>query len=77
MIDEKPNTLASHEGNDILSQAKYEDIARSITNIRLDCKNNGANEVVISFVLVKKNPNVTIIVCRVNDLFRDPCEKMF
>ena len=29
----------------------------------------------ISSILVKKNPNLTAIVRRVNDMLRDPCEK--
>ena len=43
--------------------------------IGLDCKNNGVNEMLISSILVKKNPNLTAIVCRVNDMLRDLYEK--
>ena len=44
-------------------------------NIGLDCKNNGVNEVLISPILVQKNPNLTAIVLQVNDILRDLCEK--
>ena len=76
MIDDKPDAIVIHVGtNDILNHANHEDIARSIINIGLGCKNNGVNEVFISAVLVKKNPNLTAIVRRVNDMLRDLCEK--
>ena len=69
---DKPDTIVIHVGtNDILNHANYEDIVHSILNIRLDCQNNGVNEVLISFILVKKNPNLS----RVNDMLRDLCEK--
>ena len=62
--------------NDILDHANHEDIARTyIINIGLDCKNNGVNEVLTSSILVKKNPNITAIVRRVNVMLRDLCEK--
>ena len=62
--------------NDILNHANHENIAHSIINIGLDCKNNGVNEVLISSILVKKNPNLTAIVCQVNDMLRRAlCEK--
>ena len=76
MIDDKPDATVIHVGmNDILNHANHEDIARSIINIGLDFKNNGVNEVFISSILVKKNPNLTAIVRRVNDMLRDLCEK--
>ena len=76
LFDDKPNAIVIHVStNDILNHANHEDIALSIINIRLDCKNNGVNEVFISSVLVKKNPNLTAIVCRVNDMLRNLCEK--
>ena len=76
LIDDKPDAIVIHVGtNDILNYASHEDIARSNINIGLDCKNNGVNEVVISSILVKKNPNLTEIERRVNDMLRDLCEK--
>ena len=71
-----PDTIVIYVGtNDILNHAKHEDIAHSIINIGLDCKNNSINEVFISSILVKKNPNLTAIVHRVNDMLRNLCEK--
>ena len=63
LIDDKPDAIVIHVGtNDILNHAKHEDIARSIINIGLDCKNNGFAEVLISTILIKKNPNLIVIV---------------
>ena len=45
-----------------------------IINVELDCKNNGVNKVLILSILVKKNPNLTAIVRRVNNMLRDLCE---
>ena len=76
MIDDKPDTIIIHLGtNDILNHANHEDIAHSIISIGLDCKNNGFNEVLISSILVKKNPNLNKILHCVNDMLRDLCEK--
>ena len=76
LTNDKPDAIVIHVGkNDILNHANHEDIARSIINIGLDCKTNGVNKVFISSILVKKNPNVTAIVCQVNDMLRDLCEK--
>ena len=76
LIDDKPDAIVIHVGtNDILNHANHEDIARTIINIRLDCKNNGVNEVLISSILVKKNPNLTAIVRRANYMLSDLCEK--
>ena len=76
LIDDKPDAIAIRASkNDILNRANHEDIARSIINIGLDCKVNGVNKVFISSILVRKNPNLTAIVCRVNDMLRDLCEK--
>ena len=69
LIDDKPDAIVIHVGtNDILNHANHEDIARSIINIGLDCKNNGVNEVFISSISVKKNLNLRAIVRRVNDI---------
>ena len=76
LIDDKSDAIVLHVGtNDILNHANHENVAHSIINIGLDCKNNGVNEVFISSILVKKNPNLTTIVPRVNDPLRDICEK--
>ena len=40
LIDDRPGAIVIHVGtNDILNHANHEDIARSIINIGLDCKN--------------------------------------
>ena len=51
LIDGKPDATVILVGtNDILNHANHEDIARSIINIELDCKNNGVNELFISSI---------------------------
>ena len=59
----------------ILNYADHEDIAPSIINTGLDYKNSVFNEVFTSVILVKKNPNLTAIVCGVIDMLRKTCEK--
>ena len=52
LVDDKLDAIVIHVGtNDILNHANHENIAHSITNIGLDCKNNGVNEVLISSIL--------------------------
>ena len=52
LINDKRNAIAIDVGtNDTLNQVNHEDIAHSIMNIGLDCKNNGLNEVFISYRL--------------------------
>ena len=46
---------------------------RICSSVPLNCKNYGVNDVVISSVLVKKNPNLNALIQRVNDLLRDLC----
>ena len=48
-------------------------LSPSIIKIGLNCKNYGVNNVVISSILVKKNPNLNALIQRVNDLLRDLC----
>ena len=69
----KPNAIIIHVGtNDILTNANHKEIARKIIKIGLNCKNYGVN-VVISSMLVKKNPNLNALTRRINDLLRDLC----
>ena len=76
LVDDKSDAIVIHVGkNDILNHANHENIAHSIINIGLDCKTNGVDEVLISSILVKKNPNVTAIVRGVNGMLRDLCKK--
>ena len=46
---------------------------RIYISVPLNRKNYGVNDVVISSVLVKKNPNLNALIQRVNDLLRDLC----
>ena len=64
----------THVGtSDILTNANHKEITRNIIKIGLNFKNYGVNDVVISSILVKKNPNLNALIRRVNDLFRDLC----
>ena len=72
LVDDKPDAVIIHVGtNDILTNANHEEIARNIIKTGLNCKNHGVNDVVISSVLVKKNPNLNALIRRVNDLLCD------
>ena len=51
----------------------HKEIAHNIIKIGLNYKNYGVNDVVISSILVKKNPNLNALIRRVNDLLRDLC----
>ena len=74
LVDNKPDAVIIHVvTNDTLTNANHEEIARNIIKIGLNCKNYGVNDVVISSVLVKKNPNLNALIRRVNDLLRDLC----
>ena len=74
LVDDKPDAVIIHVGtNDILTNANHEEIARNIIKIGLNSKNHSVNDVVISSVLVKKNPNLNALIRRVNDLLRDLC----
>ena len=53
LVDNKPDAVIIHVGtNDILYNASYEDIARNIIKIGSNCKIHGANDVLISSILV-------------------------
>ena len=76
LVDDKPDATVILVGTtDVLNHANHENVAHSIINIGLDCKNNDVKEVLTSYVSVKKNRNLTAIVRRVNDMLRDLCEK--
>ena len=65
-VDDKPDDVINHVGtNDILTNANHEEITRNIVKIGLNCKNYGVNDVVISSILVKKNPNLNVLIRRV------------
>ena len=74
LVDDKPDAVIIHVGtNDILTNANHEEIAHNIIKIGLNCKNYGDNDVVISSILVKKNPNLNVLIRRVNSLLCDLC----
>ena len=55
LVDDKPDAIVIQVvTNDFLNHANHENIAHSIINIGLGCKNNGFNEVLISSILVKR-----------------------
>ena len=73
-MDDKPDAVIIHIGtNNILTKANHEEIARNIIKIGLNCKNHGVNDVVISSVFAKKNPNLNALRRRVNDSLHDLC----
>ena len=62
MTEDKPDAIVIHVvSNDILNHANHEDIACSIKNTLLDCKNDGVSEVFISSILVRKNPSLSYV----------------
>ena len=64
--------LIIHVGtNDVLADANHEEIARNIIKIALNCKSYSVNDVVISSILINKNPNLNVLIRRVNNLLRD------
>ena len=72
LLDDKSDADIIHVGtNDILTNANREEIKRNIIKIGLNCKNYGINDVGISSILVKKNPNLNVLIARVNNLSRD------
>ena len=70
-----PDAINIHvETNDINSNNSSDrEIANEILKIAGSCKVAGLNEVFISSILVKKNPWLTGVIGRVNDLLRDLC----
>ena len=73
-MDDKPDAVIIHIGtNNILTKANHEEIARNIIKIGLNCKNHGVNDVVISSVFAKKNPDLNALRRRVNDSLGDLC----
>ena len=73
-MDDKPDAAIIHVGtNDILTNANREEIAYNVIKIGLNCKNYGVNDVGISSILAKKNPNLNVLIGRVNNLLQDLC----
>ena len=68
-MDDKPDAVIIHVGtNHVLTNANHEEIERNINKIGLKCNNFGVNDVVISSILVKKNPNLNALIRRGNNL---------
>ena len=73
LVDDKPDAVIIHIGtNDILTNANHEEIALNKIKIGLNCKNYDVNDI-ISSLLVKKNPNLNVLIRRANDLLRGLC----
>ena len=76
LVDDNPDAVIIHEGtNNILNKFNHEDIARNIISIALNCRKYGVNDIAISSVLFKKNPNLNALIRRANDLLYDLCAK--
>ena len=74
LVHNKADVVIIHVGtNNILTNANHEEIARNIIKIVLNYKSDSVNDVVISFLSVKKNPNLNALIQCVNDLLRDLC----
>ena len=74
LVDDKLDAVIIHAGtNDILTKVNHEEISRNIIKTGLHCRNYGVNDVVISSILVKENPNLNVFIRRVNSLLRDLC----
>ena len=73
--DDKPDAIIIHVGtNDILTNSQdEEEIATNILKIAEYCSVAGVNDIFISGILIKKNPRLTAVVRRVNDLLREHC----
>ena len=76
LVGDKPDAVIIHVAtNNVLNKLNHEDIARNIIYIALICRKYGVNDIAISSVLIKKNPNLNALVRRVNDLLYDLCAK--
>ena len=74
LVDDKIDAVIIHVGTkNILINANHKKTAHNIIKIGLNCKNYGVNDVVISSILVKKNPNLNVLIRRVNSLLCDLC----
>ena len=74
LVDDKSDAVIIHVGtNDILTNTNHEETARDIIKIGLNYKNYGVNDLAISSVLVKKNPNLNVLIQGGNNLLRDLC----
>ena len=71
---DEPDAVIIHVGtNDILTNANHEEIASNIIKNGLNYKIYRVNNVVVSSILVGKNPNLNALIRRVNDLSSDLC----
>ena len=75
LVEDKPDAIIHVGTNDVSNKLNHEDIARNIISMALNCRKYGANDIAISSVLIKKNPNLNALVRRVNDLLYDLCAK--
>ena len=75
LVDDKPDVVLLHVGtNDIRNNDNDTKLANNLINIGLNCKNHGLRKVLISSILVKKNPKLNPVIRSVDDKLREPCE---
>ena len=72
LVDDKLDAVILHVGANKLN---HEDIARNIISIALNCRKYGANDIAISSILFKGNPNMNVLVRLANDLLYDLCAR--
>ena len=76
MIDNKPDVIVIHIGrNVIFNYDNHEYIAYSIVNIGLNFKKHSVNDMLIYYIFVIKNHNLTPIVRQANEILGNLCEK--
>ena len=74
-VDDKSDAILLHVGtNNILSNANDTEIANNIIIIGLNYKSHGFSKVLISSILVNKNPKLNPVIRRVNNQVRELCE---
>ena len=77
LIDDQPDAIIIHVGgNDVIDNKSNDvEIANDILQLAENCKVAGVNHVFVSSILIKRNPKLTAVVRRVNDILRDMCPK--
>ena len=74
LVDDMPNAVIIYLGtNDILYNARHEDIARNIIRIGSNCKSRGVKDVFFWSILVLKSLTLNPFIRRVNDMLCDLC----
>ena len=69
MIDNKPDAIVIYIGRNVtFNHDNHGYIAYSIVNIGLNFKKHSVNDVLIYYIFVIKNPNLTVIVRQANEI---------